>query len=542
MLQKDEKTTILLTGASGFIGKYFLDILKEKYSVIAMSRRSGTEAGVPFHPNVRWVQWDIANKFTYNEVMGYLIGRGGVDIVVHLAGYYDYEYDNNPEYKRTNITGTKNVLELSKHLDVKHFIFASSLAACSFPLNGQIVNEQSPADANFAYARSKKTGEDLCLEYSKYYKCSIVRLAAVYSDWCEYGPLYQFLSTWLSGKWDSRILGGKGESAVTYIHIYDMAHFLLRLIDKTKILPQCGTYIASPNESTSHRNLFYIATRDYYIKAPTPVFIPKSLAYPGIIIKNVLGKMRLVSKPFEKFWMLKYIDRKLEVDASYTYNILSWQPTPRYYINRRLVFLLDKMKSHPHEWHILNEAATKRKTHRPNLIIYEQLVAEQENIEYQIIEIILAEENKDTYSNFQKINPKELKIDISTKYHLILASVRSADRSLMLKYFDNIVLQKYAAGFEPDELKSVLDVFDRIITSVLGSKEELKRMKQDIYDYVSLTIQLAKDVIDDVYENLEQRLPEVELMGLTKKKKKKKLQEDIKKLSTFYQEFLEGEK
>jgi len=77
----------------------------------------------------------------------------------------------------------------------------------------------------------------------------------------------------------------------------------------------------------------------------------------------------------------------------------------------------------------------------------------------------------------------------------------------------------------------------------LGSKEELKRMKQDIYDYVSLTIQLAKDVIDDVYENLEQRLPEVELMGLTKKKKKKKLQEDIKKLSTFYQEFfLEGEK
>ncbi|MCD4683804.1 MAG: NAD-dependent epimerase/dehydratase family protein, partial [Bacteroidales bacterium] len=62
MLKRDRTTTILLTGASGFIGKYLLDNLKEKYQIIAMARRSGTEAGVPFHPNVRWVQWDIGNK------------------------------------------------------------------------------------------------------------------------------------------------------------------------------------------------------------------------------------------------------------------------------------------------------------------------------------------------------------------------------------------------------------------------------------------------------------------------------------------------
>ena len=54
MLRKGKKTTILLTGASGFIGKYLLDILKEKFDVIAMSRRSGIQAGVPFHPNIRW--------------------------------------------------------------------------------------------------------------------------------------------------------------------------------------------------------------------------------------------------------------------------------------------------------------------------------------------------------------------------------------------------------------------------------------------------------------------------------------------------------
>ena len=107
--------------------------------------------------------------------------------------------------------------------------------------------------------------------------------------------------------------------------------------------------------------------------------------------------------------MLKYLDRNLNVDASYTHEILSWQPTPRFNILRRLVFLLDKMKSHPNEWHILNEAATKRHTFRPNFIIYEHLMAEQENIESRIIEIINSKENKAKYGNYQKMNLKDLK-------------------------------------------------------------------------------------------------------------------------------------
>ena len=35
------------------------------------------------------------------------------------------------------------------------------------------------------------------------------------ANWCEYAPLYVFLSTWLSKKWNARILGGRGASAIT---------------------------------------------------------------------------------------------------------------------------------------------------------------------------------------------------------------------------------------------------------------------------------------------------------------------------------------
>lgn len=536
MLKRNKQTTILLTGASGFIGKYLLNILKDDYSVIAMARRSGTEAGVPFHPNIRWVQWNIANKLNYSEVMGYLIGRGGVDIVIHLAGYYDFEYDDNSEYERTNINGTRNVLQLATNIDVKHFIFASSLAACKFPHNGQYINENTLPNAEFAYARSKKIGEEMCKEYSSHFTCSVVRFAAVYSDWCEYGPLYQFLSTWLSGHWDSRILGGKGESAITYIHIHDLSNLILQLIKKQSELPSYGTYVASPDGSVSHKEIFGIATRDYYGKHSKPLFIPKLLAYPGVLAKTILSKINLISKPFEKLWMLQYVDLKLNVDATKTQKVLSWKLTPRYHILRRLIHLLDKMKSHPNEWMIKNEAATRRQTHRPNMLIYEQLIKDESKILDKIEYILFSEENNLKFPNYKKLSLKELRVSLSMLYHLLLASVRSADRSLMQNYMEEIALNRYTSGFTVEEMVlAISGISDTIITD-LGAIPELENEKQEVYDYIGLTFQLAMDVLEDVFETMDRKLPREKLI-LSGKERNKEREEEIKSLSAFYQEY-----
>jgi hypothetical protein len=46
-----------------------------------------------------------------------------------------------------------------------------------------------------------------------------------------------------------------------------------------------------------------------------------------------------------KSYMAGYIDKKLSVDASATYNALRWTPTPRYHILRRSLFLTEKMNT-----------------------------------------------------------------------------------------------------------------------------------------------------------------------------------------------------
>lgn len=540
MLKKDRKPSILVTGASGFIGKHLIDAVKDRYEIIAMARRSSTEAGVPFHPNIRWIQWNIANNFTFNEVMGYLIGRGGADYVVHLAGYYDYEYDDNPEYERTNIRGTKNVLELARQLDVKHFIFASSLAACNFPAQGKSINEESPPDANFTYADSKRVGEELCREYSSYFKCSVVRLAAVFSDWCEYGPLYQFIGTWLSGKWDARILGGRGDSAITYIHISDLVRFVERLIDLTSGLQDYSHYLASPDGATTHNELFQAVTRDHFGEAMKPLHVPRCLTYPGLVVKKILSRIQLSSPSFEKFWMLRYVDRQLNVDAHKTHQLLKIIPTPRYHILRRMIYLLDKMKSHPNEWKLKNEAATKRKTYRSGYVIYSYLIDHEDDLIRRIEDELHALSNKDKIGSYGKLDKKEFKIAISTLYNLLLGSIRSADRILMQKYIEGIALKRFNQKFELEEVVAALTIFRDIIMDYLSEVITMDNLKQEIYDCIGLTMQLAIDAMEDAYEELRIKQAK-ERIKLPSRKEEKERQQEIKSLSAFYQEYSEEE-
>ncbi|MGD9232623.1 MAG: NAD-dependent epimerase/dehydratase family protein, partial [Desulfobacterales bacterium] len=208
---------ILVTGASGFIGRHFVIAVSGKFRLFCIARRSQKEAGIPYSDTIHWLQADITKWRDLINVAEYIKKHGNADYVLHLAGYYDFTLKKNPVYEQVNVIATRYLLELSNMLKVKRFIFASSVAACKFPPEGKPITEESPADADFPYACSKRRAELLIKEYSELFPCSIVRLAAVYSDWCEYPMLYMLLKHWLSAnKLTSKILSGRGESAIPY--------------------------------------------------------------------------------------------------------------------------------------------------------------------------------------------------------------------------------------------------------------------------------------------------------------------------------------
>lgn len=516
---------LIVTGASGIVGRGLLEAAKEDFLIYAIARRSQKEAKVNPHPNIQWIQVDIGNWLSVRWVMHNIKRKGGADFVIHLAGYYDFEYKPHPEYQRTNINGTRYMLEQSKILQVKRFIYASSSAASEFPSKGNKINEKSDLDGKYDYARSKKKGEEMVKEFSQWFPCSIVRFAAVYTDWCEYGPLYMFLSAWLSKSWKSRILGGKGLSAVPYIHGNDLNNLMLIILNKTKTLPDFDIYLGSPDDCVTHLELFNKATRYFYGKHIKPFFMPKFLALPGVILSDLIGRI-IGNRPFERPWMMKYIDLQLDIDPSYTSNTLGWKPTPRYHILRRLLFLIEKIKSDPNEWHFRNTEAMKRVSIRPGLQIYDVLMDKKDLVIADIESRLLMNSDGKEFANYQKKNLKDLKWDISIFYQLIASSVRLNDRIFLLDYIHDLAQVRSKEGFTSHEVASAVLEVGKIILLHLMKEPELNDIEQLGHDYITLTIQLAVDEIEDTFEKLD---PSAKISDSYKDA----IEEKIRELETF---------
>jgi len=505
--------TIVVTGASGFIGRHFVIAVSEKFRLFCIARRSQKEVGIPYHENIDWLQVDITNRKNLANVFEYIKNQGGADYVLHLAGYYDFTLKENPAYEQINVTGTRHVLEMAKLLGIKRFIFSSSLAACKFPPSGQALTEQSPADADFPYARSKRRAERMIQKYSDAFPCSIVRLAAVYSDWCEYPMLYMLLKHWLSkNKIMSRIVTGHGESAVPYIHIKDVIKLFLRIIEISDILPRLAVCIASPQESVSHNELFRTATRYYHGYNLKPFLMPKLFVRLGLITMSFMGRLN-GKKTLEQPWMAEYVDKKLNIDASATYHALGWKPVPRYHILRRLLFLTEKMTSHPNDWSFRNEALLQRVVYRKSITIYDILTELREPLVKKIIEEIMKPENQHRFPNYRKTYREMLKWYITLNYQLVGATVRNRDRAIIPAYAQEMAYKRYIEGFTAKEVRELWLLIGKTMKESLLTRPELRGSKQRVDDYIILTSQLAADEFEDTFEILEdQPAAQVEAM------------------------------
>ena len=505
-MQSEHLPKIILSGASGFVGRHLLQVLQDEYYIYALARRSQKAAGISPHPHIIWIRIDISDAKKVKQILGDIAKNGGADYFFHFAAHYDFRNKNDPEYLSTNIEGTRNLLENAHNLNLKRFIFASSLTVTEFDDPSVILNEKSPADAKFPYAVSKAIGEDWVKKFSSKFPCAIVRQAAIYSDWCEYLPLYSFITSWLSGRWNCRILAGKGNSAVPYLHIRDLNRFFLSIMKKSANLGNCEVLIASPDESTSHKDLFTLVTAYSYFGKIRPIFIPKLFAYFGVhfcsFIDIIFRKIR-----FERPWMIKYVDLEMKVDTSYTKELLHWQPTKRYDIKRRLLFLIGNMKSNPFRWHLKNELVPRfAQTEREDLKIYDAMLQNKEEIIGRIFEKIVSQENANKFKNYQKLDIDQLLFRLEYLYKVLEIDVRTGDRTNILKYGQNLAEERYLEGFPADEVIQALKVTADTIVHSLLKLPELDSMEKRIHHEIMVSLQMVIDIIEETYEMMKSKV------------------------------------
>ncbi|MCK5795401.1 MAG: NAD(P)-dependent oxidoreductase [Anaerolineales bacterium] len=490
---------LVITGASGFIGRNFIETYKKAFKIFAIARRSQQEVGLERHKNIQWYLADVADRDSIREIMAEIQEAGGADYFIHLAAFFDFSNEPNPEYERTNIKGSEIIFEEVASLGLKRFIFASSLVVSEFPKPGERLTEDSSLDADFPYAVTKIAGEAMAQKWSETFPCTVVRFAAVFSDWCEYGPLYKFLDTWSSKSWKSNVLGGQGNSAVPYIHIKCLVRMLRSILDQTKRLKPFDILIASPDASSSHQELYDLSTRFVFGEARRAIHMPIPLARLGVIMLDLLGRI-VGHRPFERPWMMKYVDQRMEVDAAYTRKTLGWSVYPRHALERRILHVIEHMKTFPVEWHYKNSMALLKSPDRPNLKIAEALSQHEKKILAALQYLVLAPVNQQRFPSYQKMEPEKLAWYFGILYNLLKVSVRTGDRLSMANYARFIASIRIHEGFKLEEVVDVYQSLSEIVIHHLLTQASIRDLEERIRDYIDLTIQMAIDEIEDAYD------------------------------------------
>jgi len=498
-----ELPRLIVTGASGFVGRRVIELLRPFYRVEAVDRRSpaesGLDHGVGQHPNVRWHQVDLADREAVDALFGHLSHNGGADAVIHLAAYYDFTGEDHPEYTRTNVHGLGNLLEACAGLGLRRFVFASSLAASEFPPPGGALDESSPPDGEHAYAASKRRGEAMLAEYRDRVPSCIVRFAALYSDWCEYPPLFVFLDTWLSKRWNARILGGRGESAVPYLHVRDAAFFLRRVLERMDDLEPCEVLLASPDGAVTHRDLFAAATQYYYGHDVRPIRVPKPLAAAGMWMLDAVGRL-LGNRPFERPWMARYIDRQLSADSRRSRRRLDWAPRGRLDVLRRVPFLVENLRTSPLEWQRRNRAMSLREV-RPNLRIAGLLASHQEEISEAFTAALTSSLGQTQVPHYHRLSEQDHRWHHQLILHNLMNAVRSREKAVFMAYCRDLAEHRLAQGFELSELSHAVTTLGRLCLEKLSTDPAAADLTlADLQDSISTTIQFGIDRMEEVYE------------------------------------------
>lgn len=130
---------ILITGATGFIGKHLIPELGF-CEVRCLVRKT---SDVSWLKNVELFYGDIVDVNSLDEAMK------GIDIVIHMAAVV---FEKKEIQDRINVEGTKNVVEACRKNKIKKLIYLSSVAV--------VYGKET---SNYNYSFTKKKAEELVL-------------------------------------------------------------------------------------------------------------------------------------------------------------------------------------------------------------------------------------------------------------------------------------------------------------------------------------------------------------------------------------------
>jgi len=275
---------VLITGGSGFIGRYLIARLSPEVSAVRAVARYGL--GSPVWPhNVEIIKADVL------DVNALKAAAAGCDTIFHLAGRahaFSEVHSDDALYESTNVEGTRNVLEGAIAGGARSVVFFSTVKAMGGE-SDECLDETLEPRPQMAYGRSKLAAEQLVLDYGKRTGLQVVclRLPLVYGPGNK-GNLFRMISAIERGIFPPLSDMGNRRSMV---HVSDVVQAAILAATNPAANGQC--YIVTDGKAYSTQAVYELICQGLGKPIPRwhmPVRVLKGMARIGDAIGRVRGR------------------------------------------------------------------------------------------------------------------------------------------------------------------------------------------------------------------------------------------------------------
>jgi nucleoside-diphosphate-sugar epimerase len=272
-------STVLVTGATGFVGGYLKGRLAaEGFDAIGLTRSGAPAPGRRVVP-----AWDEASLRA---------ALAGVDVVVHAASVVHRPGASMDEYRRFNVDGTRALAAAAKACKVGRIVFLSSIKIHGEELPGGRIDETTPPAADGGYAQTKVDAERILQDVaaSGGPRLTILRLCPVYGRG-DKGNVRRVITAIARGRF---LLPGDGATRKSVVHVTTIGDVVVAAITQQKD----GVFVVADREAPSMREL--ADTVAGVLGARRPFAIParalRAVALPVEVAFRALGREPPVSR------------------------------------------------------------------------------------------------------------------------------------------------------------------------------------------------------------------------------------------------------
>lgn len=291
------KLRIVITGASGFVGKDLLRFLDEELYEITVISRDKKKLENKFSKSVQVVEADLLNVTSLKSAFE------NKDVLINLAA----EVRNHDMLEKTNVQGTKNCIEALQNSAIKKVIHLSSVGVVGKPYsdNLRIIDENCDTTPQNEYERTKLISEELFVKSaeSNLFDLLVLRPTNVFGEKHPFNALLNLMQTLQK----ESILVFTNEAKVNYVYVSDLSQVIVSSLEK-KI--ENGIY--NVGNAMDLKDFYSIIAEALELKAriiKVPSFLVKFVSKLGI------SKLQSISN------QTVYSDEKLKKFISYSFGV-----------------------------------------------------------------------------------------------------------------------------------------------------------------------------------------------------------------------------